>query len=75
MRPVTIVAPPNYPVHTGVAENALVPAFAAGAVPTVYAQPPGFQRSILWVQNELLDKTVPPINPFPNPSSLSLIHI
>jgi hypothetical protein len=69
MRPVTIVAPPNYLFHTNASlVNNNVPAFGAGAMPIVYIQPAGFVRSVNWVQLELLAKTVNG-QAFPNPST------
>jgi hypothetical protein len=69
MRPVTIVVSGNYPYTTQASLNALVPAFTPpSAMNTVYNQALAFQRSIDWVEDELLDKVVF-ANAFPNPGN------
>ena len=69
MRPVTKVNPPSYLYFNLASLNNLVPAFAAGsAICIVYNQLGGFQRSVAWVQNELLAKMVNN-QAFPNPST------
>lgn len=68
MRPVTIVAPPNYPYHATASLQTRLKRFNANsAVAIVYGLPAGFTQTVDWAENELLDKDV--LNqPFPNPS-------
>lgn len=69
MRPVTKPnPPPNYPYVNAGTLNVNVPAFGAGAMLVVYNQFGAFARTIAWVQNQLLQKTVHG-QAFPNPST------
>jgi hypothetical protein len=69
MRPVTVIVTPAYIYHTPGSLNGNVPFFfAPSGLCTVYNQLGGFQRTIRWCGDQLLDKWVLG-NALPNPSN------
>jgi hypothetical protein len=76
MRPVTIVDPPNYPYLTAVDEQGASKTFATNSSTAVVYNPmvgattgPAKTFNFREITLELLDKTVKPYGPFPNPST------